>query len=140
MRTQVSKATEEVPETNKYQCHIQNHIWGCHVQYTGTLALLQYLITSYDVGTRTRILKRWIEATIYNDESSKSGSCVTEHNIILHNLGYKGEPKVFVKIQSNQYNLYQVNRCVEVKHGRNSTRCQTNDESDNWRKGVHQWW
>ena len=25
-RTQMSKATEEVPEINTYQCHIQNHI------------------------------------------------------------------------------------------------------------------
>ena len=48
----MSKATEEVPKTNTYQCHIKNQIWGCHVQYTQTLAHLQYLITSYDTGTR----------------------------------------------------------------------------------------
>ena len=40
--------------------------------------------------TRPRILQRWIEATIYNDESSKSGSSVVEHNTIFHNLGYRG--------------------------------------------------
>ena len=64
-----------------------------------------------------------IEATIYNDESSKSGSCVTDHNIILRNLGYKFEPNVFIEIQRNQYNLYHMNRCVEVEHddGRDST-------------------
>ena len=44
-RTQMSKAAEEVPEKNTYQCHIQNHIWGCHVQYTGTLAPTQFFIT-----------------------------------------------------------------------------------------------
>ena len=67
--------------------------------------------------TRPCILQRWIEATIYNDESSKSGSCVVENNTILHKLGYRCEPKVFVKIQRNQYNLYHVNRCVEFEHG-----------------------
>ena len=65
----MSKAVEKVPKTNTYQCHIQNHILGCHVQYNGRLSPLQYLITSYDTGTRPRILQRWIEATIYNDES-----------------------------------------------------------------------
>ena len=30
-----------------------------------------------------------MEATIYNDEYSKSGSIVVEHNMILHNLGYR---------------------------------------------------
>ena len=45
---------------------------GCHVQYTGTLAPLQYLSTSYDTDARPCILQRWIEATIYNhDESLK---------------------------------------------------------------------
>ena len=97
------KAAKEVPETNTYQCHMQNHIWGYHVQYNGTLSPLQYLITSYDMGTRPCILQRWIKSTIYNDESSKYGSCVTNHNIILSNLGYKYEPKVFIKIQWNQY-------------------------------------
>ena len=63
-RTQKSKAAEEVLETNTYQCHIQNIIWGCQIQYTGTLAPLQYLSTLYDTGTRPRILQRWIEATI----------------------------------------------------------------------------
>ena len=47
----------------------------------------------------------------------KSGSCVGEHNTILHNLGYAGKPKVFVKIQRNKYNPSHVNRCVEVEHG-----------------------
>ena len=107
----MSKVAEEVPETNTYQCHIQNHIRGCHVQYNGTLAPLQYLITSYDMGTIPRILQRWIEGTIYNYESSKYRSYVTDHNIVLCNLGYKCEPMVFIKIQRNQYNLYHVNRC-----------------------------
>ena len=88
------------------------------------------MITSYDTSTRPYRLQRWIEATIYNDESSKYGGCVTKHNTILRNLGYKGEPKVFVNIQRNQYNLYHVNRCDEVEHGRNSTGCQTNDGTD----------
>ena len=66
--------------------------------------------------TRPRILQRWIEAIIYNDESSKSRSSVVEkYNTILRNLGYRCEPKVFVKIQRNQYNPYHVNRGVEVK-------------------------
>ena len=81
--------------------------------------------------TRPRILQRWIETTIYNDESSKSGSCVTNHNIVLRNLGYKCEPKVFIEIQRNQYNPYHVNRCVEVEHGRNSTECQLQSETNN---------
>ena len=76
----MSKEIEELPKTYTYQCHIQNDIWGCHVQSTGTLAPLQYLITSYDTGTRQRILQRWIKATIYNDESSKYGGYVAEHN------------------------------------------------------------
>ena len=76
------------------------------------------------MGTRPRILQRWIEATIYNDESSKYGSCVSEHNTILHNLGYRCEPKVFIKIQRNQYNPIHVNRCVEVEHGKDSTDFQ----------------
>ena len=116
MRTQVSKVAEEVPKTNTYQYNIQNHIWGCHVQYTGTLAPLQYLSTSYDTGARPCILQRWIEATIYNDESSKFGNCVVEHNTILCKLGYRGEPTVFIEIQRNQYNPYHVNICVEVEH------------------------
>ena len=73
--------------------------------------------------TRPCILKWWIKAIIYNDESSKYGGCVTEHNTILRNLGYKGEPKVFIEIQRNQYNPYHVNRFAEVEHGRNSTEC-----------------
>ena len=77
-----------------------------------TLSPLKYLITSYDMGTRPLILQRWIEATIYNDEYSKYGICVTNHNIILCNLVYKCEPKVFIEIQRNQYNPYHVNRCV----------------------------
>ena len=63
------QGNKEIPKTNTYQCHIQNHIQGCHVQNNGTLAPLQYLITSYDMGTRPCILQRWIEATINNDES-----------------------------------------------------------------------
>ena len=80
---------------------------------------------------RPRILQRWIEATIYNDDSSTSRSCVDEHNTILRNLGYRGEPKVFVEIQRNPYNPYHVNRCVEVEHGRNSIECQIMSETDN---------
>ena len=95
----MSKAAEEVPETNTYQFHIQNHIWGCHVKYNETLSPLKYLITSYDMGIRPCILQRWIEATIYNDESSKYESYVTENNMILCNLGYICEPKVFFGIQ-----------------------------------------
>ena len=68
--------------------------------------------------TRPRILQKWIEATIYNDESAKSGSSVVEHNTILCNLGYKGGPKVFIKIEGSQYNPYHVNRCAEVEHGK----------------------
>ena len=90
----MSKASKEVTETNTYQ----NHIRGCHVQYNRTLPPLQCLITSCDTGTIPRILQRWIEATIYNDESSKSGSCVTNHNIVLRNLGYRCEPKVFIEV------------------------------------------
>ena len=82
------------------------------------------MITSCDISTRPRILQRWIEATIYNDESSKYETCVAEHNTILRNLGYRGEPKVFIEIQRNQYNLYHLNRCDEVEHGRKSTKCQ----------------
>ena len=81
--------------------------------------------------TRPCILQKWIEATIYNDESSKSGSRVVEHNTILRNLGYKGEPKVFIQIQRNQYNPYHVNRCAAVEHGRNSTECQKMSDTDN---------
>ena len=47
------KAVEEVHETITYQCYIQNHIQGCHVQYNGTLTPLQYLITSYNTGNNT---------------------------------------------------------------------------------------
>ena len=48
----------------------------------------------------------------------KTGSCVTDHNTILCNLGYRGEPKVFIRIQRNQYNLSHVNRCAKVEHGK----------------------
>ena len=61
----------------------------------------------------------------------KTGSCVTDHNIILRNLGYTCEPKVLIKIQRNQYNPYYVNRCVEVKNGRDSTECQLMSETNN---------
>ena len=56
--------------------------------------------------TIPHILQRWSKATIYNDESSKSGSRVVEHNTILRNLGYRGEPKVFIQIQRNHNNPY----------------------------------
>ena len=81
--------------------------------------------------TRSRILQGWIRATIYNDESSKYGSCVAEHIIILSNLGYKGEPKVFVEIKRKRYNIYHVNRCDEVELEKNSTGFQTISESGN---------
>ena len=81
--------------------------------------------------TRPRILQRWIEATIYNDKSSKSGSYVGEHNTMLRKLGYRCEPKVFVKIQRNQYKPGHVNRFVEVEHGKDSTDCQSIGEIDN---------
>ena len=55
----------------------------------------------------------------------KFGSCVSELNTILHNLGYRCEPKVFVIIQRNQYNLGHANRCVEVEHGKDSIDCQS---------------
>ena len=127
----MSKEAKEVPETNTYQLHIQNHIRGCHVQYNGTLAPLQYFITSCDMGTRPRILQRWIEATIYNDESSKYESYVTKRNTILRNLGYICEPKVFIEIQRNKYNLYHVNKSIEVEHGKDSTECQIMSKNNN---------
>ena len=71
------------------------------------------------------MLQRWIEDTIYNDESSKSGSCVGEYNTILRNLGYRCEPKVVVEIQRNQYNPGHVIRCVEVEHGKDSIVSQS---------------
>ena len=89
------------------------------------------MITSYDTGTRPRILQRWIEATIYNAESSKYGSCVTDRNIVSRNLGYKCEPKVFIGIQENQYNPYHVNRCAELEHGNDLVDCQSIGETDN---------
>ena len=52
------KVAEEVPETNTYQCHIQNHIQGFHVQYNGTLDPLQYLITSYNTANKTRYITK----------------------------------------------------------------------------------
>ena len=54
----MSKAAKEVPKTNTYQCHIQNHIQGFHVQYNGTLAPLQYLITPYDTGNKTMYITK----------------------------------------------------------------------------------
>ena len=56
--------------------------------------------------TKPHILQRWIKAKIYNNESSKYGSNVVEHKTILCNLGYRSEPKVFIKIQGNQHNPY----------------------------------
>ena len=61
----------------------------------------------------------------------KTGSYVSEHNTILHSLGYRWEPKVFVKIQRNWYNPGHVNRCVEVEHGKDSTDFQSIGEIDN---------
>ena len=90
-------------------------------------ALLHHMIRV----TRPHTVQRWIEATIYNDESSKSKRCVNEHNTVLCNLGYRGEPKVFIEIQRNHYSTYHVNRCVEVEHGRNSTECQKMSNIDN---------
>ena len=66
--------------------------------------------------------------------------CKVKQNTILCNLGYRCEPKVFIKIQRNQYNLGHVNRCVEVEHRKDSTDCQSIGETNNWRKGVDQWW
>ena len=63
----------------------------------GRLAPSQYFITSCDTGTRPCILQRWIESTTYNDKYSKSGSCVTDHNIILRNLVHECETMVFIK-------------------------------------------
>ena len=68
----------------------------------------------------------------------RSRSCVSEHNIILCKLGHRCEPKVFVKIQRNQYNPSHVNICVEVEHGDDSTYCQAIGEIDNGSKGFHQ--
>ena len=84
----------------------------------------------------------WVQDRVYYKGGSKpqytimmslqkSESCVGEHNTILRNVGYKCEPKVFIKIQGNQYNPYHVNRCVEVKHGKDSTNCQSIGETDN---------
>ena len=50
--------------------------------------------------------------------------CKVKHNTLLRNLGYRCEPKVFVKIQRKRYNPGHVNRCVEVEHGKDSTDCQ----------------
>ena len=58
LENSVTKAAEEVPETYTYQCHIKNHIQGFHVQYNGTLAPLQYLITSYDMGNKTTYITK----------------------------------------------------------------------------------
>ena len=68
----------------------------------------------------------------------KYESYVTENNMILCNLGYRCEPKVFIEIQRNQYNPYHVNRCDEVEHGKNSIECQKMSETDNQSKGAHQ--
>ena len=61
----------------------------------------------------------------------KYGSNVVEDSTILRNLGYRGEPKVFIEIQRNRYNPYHANRCAKVEHGRNSTKCQTMSETRN---------
>ena len=82
-------------------------------------------------AARPCILQRWIEAIIYNDEPSKYGSYVGEHNTILCNLGYRCEPKVFVEIQKNQYNPGHVNRSVEVEHEKDLTDCQSIGETEN---------
>ena len=90
------------------------------------------------MGTIPCILQRWIEATIYNDESSKYGSCVFDRNIVLRNLGYRCEEKVFIEIQRKQYNPDHVNRCVEVEHGKGSTNCQSIIETENLSKEFQQ--
>ena len=54
----MNKALEEVPEKYTYQSHIQNHMRGCHVQYNGTLAPLQYFITSYDMGNKATYITK----------------------------------------------------------------------------------
>ena len=56
----------------------------------------------------------------------RSRSCVSEHNTILCNLGYRCEPKVFVKIQRNWYNPGHVNRCVEVEQLKGFNRLSIN--------------
>ena len=58
-------------------------------------------------------------------EEEQKLEVIVEHNTILRNLGYKGELKVFVEIQRNQYNPYHVNRCVEVEHGKDSIDFQS---------------
>ena len=58
MENSVTKAVEEVPKTYTYQSYIQNHISGCHVQYSGTLAPLQYLISSYDTGNKNTYITK----------------------------------------------------------------------------------
>ena len=81
--------------------------------------------------TKPCVLKRFIESTIYNDKFSKYGSSAVKHNTILHNLGYRGEPKVFIEIQRNEYNPSHVNKCAEVKHGKDSIDCQSIGETNN---------
>ena len=66
----------------------------------------------------------------------RSESFVIEHNTILRNLGYRCEPKVFVKIQRNQYNPSHVNRCVEVKHGNDLTDCQSIGENGQLKQRI----
>ena len=73
----MAKVAEEVPETNTYQCHIQNHIRGFHVQYSGTLAPLQYFSTSYDTG-KNHVYYKGGSKPQYTIMMSlqRSGSCV----------------------------------------------------------------
>ena len=64
----------------------------------------------------------WVQDHVYYKGGSKpqytimmsiqrSGSCVNNHNIILHNLVHKCETKVFVKNNpKNQYNPSHVNK------------------------------
>ena len=58
LENSVTKAAEEVPETDTYQSYIQNHILGCHAQYSGTLSPFQYSITSYDTGNKTMYITK----------------------------------------------------------------------------------
>ena len=46
--------------------------------------------------------------------------------------------KAHFRSQISTNDPYQMNICAEVEHGRNSTKCQTMSENDNWSKGFHQ--
>ena len=94
------------------KCNIQNHIWGCHVQYTGTLDPSQYLSTSYDTGTRPRTLQRWIEPQYTIMVSlQRSGSRGHKWSIILCNLVHRWGTKVFI---NNPKEPVQSKPCEEI--------------------------